>query len=504
MKEKEKLTVDFFITQVYNQIYGITEESEVIKLPVEDIKHIKTIISRYPKLKKIVINTTPVLESHIGSDISNLIEVVKYMKSIEIVPFMQVQDVKKAIQEAGLLDKIFLSDDGICFLNADKLKEESVISTLKINARDVEKIGIEKLAEVEEEITLLVNNVGELSIEELERFQKAGINITRIKVYDKDNGRHANRPYDIKDYCYIRKILEDLVKDIDINASEKERFAEVYKRVCQSIVYDDEAAYPEDEEQSKYSKEEACNSRNLVNALLKGKCVCSGYADVLRNALAMVGIESKFVSGESITKTLKPEEYDPKKLKFGHIYSKDDKKVVISENHAWNKVKLDGEWYNVDATWDADLIREGKAPQYCLKSDEYIKKKEKKFDFGGPKCTKTENQIEVEKLFDKTHIFIGNYKLPNLRDINREIKEVFDMYRNIGRGIKRTFKKISRKKETPKTGNKKDDKSQAVKLKPWDLKNWGIDRKNLSNITSLDSVGEVNPREKEDKGDKTI
>ena len=38
------------------------------------------------------------------------------------------------------------------------------------------------------------------------------------------------------------------------------------------------------------------------------------------------------------------------------------------DNHMWNAVKLDGEWYNLDITWD-DLGQGGKNYDYFLKSD---------------------------------------------------------------------------------------------------------------------------------------
>lgn len=37
--------------------------------------------------------------------------------------------------------------------------------------------------------------------------------------------------------------------------------------------------------------------------------------------------------------------------------------------HAWNQIKLDGVWYNMDLTWDRDRIVAGEMPLYLLKSD---------------------------------------------------------------------------------------------------------------------------------------
>jgi hypothetical protein len=58
----------------------------------------------------------------------------------------------------------------------------------------------------------------------------------------------------------------------------------------------------------------------------------------------MAGLEMQYVQGDS------------KSAKMSH-----------KEYHAWVRVKIDGEWYNADPTWDANHVK-GKYG-YCLKSD---------------------------------------------------------------------------------------------------------------------------------------
>lgn len=59
--------------------------------------------------------------------------------------------------------------------------------------------------------------------------------------------------------------------------------------------------------------------------LIQGKGVCLGYAETFRLLMDMAGIECITVTGAA----------------FGN-----------RENHAWNMVKLNGQWYCVDPTWD--------------------------------------------------------------------------------------------------------------------------------------------------------
>lgn len=57
-------------------------------------------------------------------------------------------------------------------------------------------------------------------------------------------------------------------------------------------------------------------------ALVEGSAVCDGYADAYSDLLLLCGIENAFAS---------------------------------NSNHRWNLVKLNGQWYHVDVTWDDPL-----------------------------------------------------------------------------------------------------------------------------------------------------
>lgn len=57
--------------------------------------------------------------------------------------------------------------------------------------------------------------------------------------------------------------------------------------------------------------------------LVSGKGVCNSYAEAMQLLLMMVDVESRIIVG-----------------------------TADKVDHAWNLVKLDGNWYHVDATWD--------------------------------------------------------------------------------------------------------------------------------------------------------
>ena len=75
-------------------------------------------------------------------------------------------------------------------------------------------------------------------------------------------------------------------------------------------------------------------------ALLHKTCVCQGYANLFYRMALAAGLDCRIIAGTS-----------------------------NDENHAWNIVKLDGAYYNVDATWDAQGYQSGNTYGYFLRSE---------------------------------------------------------------------------------------------------------------------------------------
>lgn len=73
----------------------------------------------------------------------------------------------------------------------------------------------------------------------------------------------------------------------------------------------------------------APNAHNAYGALVENQAVCEGYAESLQYLLQRVGIQSVEVLGSSINPSTQKQ-----------------------ENHAWNIVRIDGEYYLIDLTWD--------------------------------------------------------------------------------------------------------------------------------------------------------
>jgi hypothetical protein len=126
-----------------------------------------------------------------------------------------------------------------------------------------------------------------------------------------------NTELDTKSKQIITQIITSGMNDIQKETS-------IHNYVVENTIYDsgtydtvlNKGIYILDDNNSAYA------------ALVKGKTMCQGYAEAINKLLTMAGIESIVIVGEA----------------------KDSK--GIWEGHAWNLVKLDNEYYHLDATWD--------------------------------------------------------------------------------------------------------------------------------------------------------
>ena len=80
------------------------------------------------------------------------------------------------------------------------------------------------------------------------------------------------------------------------------------------------------------SNYQAVGSYSIYGALIEKKCVCEGYAKAFKYILNSAGYECELLQGVATNSTGQ------------------------TENHAWNAVKLNGVWYEVDPTWDDPIV----------------------------------------------------------------------------------------------------------------------------------------------------
>ena len=123
---------------------------------------------------------------------------------------------------------------------------------------------------------------------------------SRIILKSYDNCQNAENKASVK--SSIDSLTDEYINSVSSLATDYEKEIAIAKKISEKVTYDLDAEY----------------NQSLMSALYYGKSVCNGYA------MSM----SYFCNALDI-----------------------DCMLVTSYNHAWNRVKLSGEWYEADVTW---------------------------------------------------------------------------------------------------------------------------------------------------------
>lgn len=236
-------------------------------------------------------------------------------------------------------------------------------------------------------IHLTIKNASELSAGQLEDLIK-DFNIINIKMKDENIEYFQLQPYDVETYKKCRQVIEELLDGIDydseFNGTDREKiiFGKIIKRLANHICYDYATCKKIDDNTA--TKEEKINCANMIGGLLNNTCICSGYAEIVRNVFACYGIETRYISGNNV---------DPNK-----------------DGHAWNQIKLDGIWYNMDLTWSRDDIIAENSTLYLLRSDEDFYEHDK-YDTSRCKKEKCDQTVPLE---DMKYFLYGEIEMPQV------------------------------------------------------------------------------------------
>ena len=136
-------------------------------------------------------------------------------------------------------------------------------------------------------------------------------------AYDDDNVTQARKQKEIQD-----KLGEVISQIVTPGMTDEEIELAINQYLCDTITYDEDALANAEENNFLHVDESFNDSFTAYGALMNGKCVCSGYAAAFKLLAESAGLESIVVTG----------------ILDGGLA------------HAWNKVKLDGDWQIVDAT----------------------------------------------------------------------------------------------------------------------------------------------------------
>lgn len=249
-----------------------------------------------------------------------------------------------------------------------------------LNNKDIDQKNIQKLLDgIDQKINIDINSISELSLTQFENISKR-CTINRVYV-NSGHDESAMDGYDKKKYLEIRTnadlMLEAALGKNPERLSEKDKFKKLYKYIVDTTKYDNDRVA--DSYHDSRNLDRFFTTRKIVGGktIVKGKSICAGTAVGLKNLCDCLGLESEYVQGYATTRNGE------------------------RPYHAWIKVKIDGQWYNADPTWD--LNKTGLQPfSYCLKSDKDFQKDHNTDYSYNPTYLRTSNSKNVS-LGQKTY-----------------------------------------------------------------------------------------------------
>ena len=197
---------------------------------------------------------------------------------------------------------------------------ERVANAVKNHTETAEKVNIKDL-NLDKDLVLS-------TLADLNARVEGGEAISKLSCYySRDTGLAVAIGLE---YCTAQDVaamqvkLDQLVDQANtLCQTDMEKVFYVHEWLVQNIAYDRE-----------HLSDDVQDDHNLRGALLEGTAVCDGYAKTYALTLRKLGITGVLVTSKDI-------------------------------GHAWNMVELDGNWYQVDCTWD-DPVDGSDQLGYCM------------------------------------------------------------------------------------------------------------------------------------------
>lgn len=356
-------------------------------------------------------------------DVTNM----KNLKKLELINNINLKEVI-GLKEVENLEKILMSRNGTGNL---ELKEFDIMSAVE-NKR---------LKEVILDVDMFPNLIKEFPqlVEKIEEYEK-----NNEKVYtwieNKSTYEHWENKFSTRNLkemdIRVEEILQNIIKP---EYTEIEKTLAIYNYITDNVAYDYKML-EFDQEMQKYEKyflflegssnrssysiinKRILGKQSSFNAIMKGKAVCQGYAQMMHYMLTKENIESREI-GCIANQITEEQELEDKEI-----------------DHSVIRVKTDDNWYYYDPTWDA-----GKTTyEYAYKTkDEFYKKytlsaQEEKIQ---SVKQKKYNDKELENKINKI------YSDKNDKIIKKQNEKKDTVYTSLFKGLKGLYNKFCIRKE---------------------------------------------------------
>ena len=190
-------------------------------------------------------------------------------------------------------------------------------------------------------------------------YNSAGIAVDVVFKYIMTQAEYKSRKKKIE------KAIKPFLKGIKPSMSDYEAALRTYENIVSIIDYDS-IGYKEQKQDPDRDKKPD-NLRSIYGVFVEKKAVCAGYAKAFQYITNRLGMECTYVRGPC---------HD-------------------GEWHAWNIIKLEGDYYYVDATWDdhtnTDERKNGRSEvsydYFCITTQELLKSRNIQKMEQYPECT---------------------------------------------------------------------------------------------------------------------
>lgn len=180
----------------------------------------------------------------------------------------------------------------------------------------------------------------------------------------------------------IEKAIKPFLKGVKPSMSDYEAALRTFENIVNIIDYDSIGL--KEQELDPESDKKPDNLRSVYGVFVEKKAVCAGYAKAFQYITNRLGIECTYVRG----------------------------RCHSGEMHAWNLIKLEGEYYYIDVTWgdqtDTDQKKSGRADvsydYFCITTEELLRTRNIQNAEQFPDCKATScNYFHRNKLYFETY-----------------------------------------------------------------------------------------------------
>ena len=307
-----------------------------IHIDNSDLEIISNLIKQL-KLEKVPQYCTTTLKINCENKNSNFYNSIIYRNDGKVEARISTADLKKYIS----LIKFNDFDELVLYMNTNISFSQYLKTISKVS-----------------KIRIIIPNCSMLTTRKAE-FLSQNLNISTVNIFDFDECIYSDTQknnYEIKDYIQLRQYIDLYINNISFKTTKMEKFLTLYYRLGKDIVYTTKANKTRGDE--------------FKHGIVNKECTSVGFALVLKNLLACMGIKSNLILGKLGRKTI-----------------------------MWNQVEIDRKWYNVDIANDSTIIKTRRKAKYCLLSNSDMEETHIFTTLSTMKCNTTYNNKVINRYF---------------------------------------------------------------------------------------------------------